>query len=461
MREMMRVTGILRHPNSAHTHKVALLVRGCQAWYAWERQRSQVLPMVAADAEPRTTLRVLGRRPPHVTSSAGPGWGCGGVRSASHRVSNRRRPNASCISSAISSRNRLPRHRCVDVWSPTHRPNATILLPLFQLSKLPCPDDCIGMLVSSGCGSPRGCAVRGGKRNTDPSKWRNTARCSGRTLEQATVDDSLMASTSGTQSGSARISPDSQRPRTSKPVVTQTQVQIHGAAKALQGQGKLQEALSELYRGLTLHPDDLHFLSLAASIELKVGNLRRASRLLADGLRRHPMHAALLATSGLLHARRGELESARARFRAVQESSPSKAAPVLQVRLNQGWWEGRDRGRGESGGSVPCATLPCKRALVLILPVHAHARSAPLSRIDVGVHGGSSWQRARRPREVCRRPAPGPIHAAHALRMGAHGGRVRQHPARKGGVPGGRRVRARPRASAACERDLTGHTGRQ
>lgn len=114
--------------------------------------------------------------------------------------------------------------------------------------------------------------------------------------------------------------------------VSKLQIKLHRQAKGLQSQGKLEGALSVLYQGLSLFPHDMHMLSLAASMELKIGNVNRAEKLLQEGLQHAPMHSTLLVVSGLLHACRGSLDEARECFQLAHDREPPKAATVLQVR---------------------------------------------------------------------------------------------------------------------------------
>jgi len=131
---------------------------------------------------------------------------------------------------------------------------------------------------------------------------------------------------------SASTSESSDGYPTTRRRVSKLQIKLHRRAKALQSQGKLEDALSVLYQGLSLFPRDMHMLSLAACVELKLNNVDRAEKLLKEELLHTPMHPTLLVVSGLLHARRGALDQARECFRIAHDREPQKAATVLQVR---------------------------------------------------------------------------------------------------------------------------------
>ncbi len=108
------------------------------------------------------------------------------------------------------------------------------------------------------------------------------------------------------------------------------QVQIHRRAKAARAHGQPEAALSILYNGLAQYPEDRHFISLAASIESKLGNHAKAEQLLQAGLQRHPKHLAFLTAAGTMHARAGDFEQARRCFEKARQANP-EAATVLQV----------------------------------------------------------------------------------------------------------------------------------
>ncbi|GAX76729.1 hypothetical protein CEUSTIGMA_g4176.t1 [Chlamydomonas eustigma] len=113
--------------------------------------------------------------------------------------------------------------------------------------------------------------------------------------------------------------------------VDQEQVLIHRRAKTAQVQGKLHEALSILHKGLELYPEDLHFISLAASLESKVGNHAHALHMLNEALRKHKNHTALLATAGVVHSRMGKAAEAKEYFRRAQQRQQRPSPVILHM----------------------------------------------------------------------------------------------------------------------------------
>ena len=109
------------------------------------------------------------------------------------------------------------------------------------------------------------------------------------------------------------------------------QIKLHQRAKRLQAQSRPEAALAILHKGLQRFPCDTHLISLAASLESKLGNAQGAQRLLDNALQQQPENAALLLTAAMVHARSGKPEAARRYFAAAHEADPSSAA-VLQVR---------------------------------------------------------------------------------------------------------------------------------
>jgi hypothetical protein len=63
----------------------------------------------------------------------------------------------------------------------------------------------------------------------------------------------------------------SQETSSSKPSLTSEQVHIHRRAKSAQSHGRPWDALNLLHEHLPSYPQDTHLISLAASIEAKLG----------------------------------------------------------------------------------------------------------------------------------------------------------------------------------------------
>jgi tetratricopeptide (TPR) repeat protein len=89
--------------------------------------------------------------------------------------------------------------------------------------------------------------------------------------------------------------------------------------------GNFAHALEEAVAGLKQAPDNLNFLNLSSYFSILCRDLDQAEQRLADGLRLRPDEPLLIASQGLLHARRGESAVAQECVRRALDSPRSFA----------------------------------------------------------------------------------------------------------------------------------------
>ena len=106
--------------------------------------------------------------------------------------------------------------------------------------------------------------------------------------------------------------------------------------RAVQDEGRLDEALAAFQRARTLAPSDYQSWAQEATVLLQQGAWERAQAPLAEALRIYPRDAVSLVNEGVVWLQQGEVERAATRFRDMWDRHPERTEALLNLALAEG-----------------------------------------------------------------------------------------------------------------------------